>query len=115
MSEGEDEGDGDEEMEAIIHGYDEDEMDEDDDSDDIDAEAELIDDDGEDDGNREMTWHLEDIEEDSSIIRGGSVNADEREDQSPGIRAADIPYDEEVNKSFYELDLPFTHAHMIGR
>ncbi|KAI9282595.1 hypothetical protein BY458DRAFT_552211 [Sporodiniella umbellata] len=100
MSEGEHEDDGDEEMEAVIHGYDSDEMDEDEDTDDMNVEAELM---GEEDGNREMTWHLEDIEDDSSIIRGESMinEEDEVEDQSPSAGVLELPYDEEED----ELDV----------
>ncbi|KAI8364986.1 hypothetical protein EDC96DRAFT_443776, partial [Choanephora cucurbitarum] len=101
MSEGDDEGPV-EEMEAIIHGgeYDSDEMDEDDDnSDDIDAEAQLIDDDDEDDeeeGGREMTWHLEDIEEEPGIVRAEAVieTGDDRDNQSH-MRHITDPYEEE--------------------
>lgn len=93
MSEGEREEDGDQEMEAVIHGYDSDEMDEDEDADDMNTEG--LD---EDDGNREMTWHLEDIEDDSSMIRGESLmnEEDERDGQIPAAGVLDIPYDEEV-------------------
>ncbi|RCI05196.1 hypothetical protein CU098_002474, partial [Rhizopus stolonifer] len=96
----EDEEDGPvEEMEAIIHGgeYDSDEMDEDqDDSDDIDAEAQLIDDDEEEDGSREMTWHLEDIEEEPGIVHAEAVidTGDDRDDQNH-MRHLSDHYEEE--------------------
>ena len=101
MSEGDDEGPV-EEMEAIIHGgeYDSDEMDEDDDnSDDIDAEAQLIDDDeDEEEGGREMTWHLEDIEEEPGIVRAEAVieTGDDRDNQSH-MRHITDPYEEVIS------------------
>ena len=113
MSEGEGDEDGDEEMEAVINGYDSDEMDEDDDSEDMSAEAELI---GDEEGNREMTWHLEDIEDDSSIIRAESIinEEDERGEQSPSAGVMELPYDEEVKSYFYVISC-LTLFHRIGR
>ena len=98
MSEGDEDDDQvDEEMEAIMHGrgYDSDEMDEDDDNpDDIDAEAQLLeeDDDEDDEENgREMTWQLEDIEEETGIVHAENVDGDEERGH---IRNLSDPYDE---------------------
>lgn len=83
------------------HGYDSDEMDEDDeDSDDIDAEAQLIDEDeDDDDSGREMTWHLEDIEEEPGIVHADTVieTGDERDEQNH-LRNLSDPYDEVKKK-----------------
>lgn len=102
MSEGDgNEDEVDEEMEAIMHGrdYDSDEMDEDDDNpDDIDAEAQLLDDEDEEEeeNGREMTWQLEDIEEEPGIVHAENVDAgDDREEQTHH-RSLPSPY-EEVN------------------
>jgi E3 ubiquitin-protein ligase HUWE1 len=104
MSEGdEDDDEVDEEMEAMIHGrggYGSDEMDEDDDNpDDIDAETQLLDDEDEEEENgREMTWQLEDIEEEPGIVHAENVvdTGDERDEQNH-IRNLSDPY-EEVRK-----------------
>lgn len=101
MDEGDEENEVSEEMEAIIHGrgYGSDEMDEDDeDPDDIDAEAQLLDDDDEDDdeeeGNREMTWHLEDIEEEPGIVHAEAViDTGDQADQDH-VRQLSDPYEE---------------------
>lgn len=96
------EGDEDDEVEdALIHGrgYDSDEMDEDDDStDDIDAEAQLlVDEDDEDENGREMTWQLEDIEEESGIVHAENViDAGDDRDEQNHLRNLSDPY-EEVN------------------
>ncbi|GAA5813130.1 hypothetical protein MFLAVUS_006599 [Mucor flavus] len=95
------EGDEDDEVEdALIHGrgYDSDEMDEDDDStDDIDAEAQLlVDEDDEDENGREMTWQLEDIEEESGIVHAENViDAGDDRDEQNHLRNLSDPYEEE--------------------
>ncbi|CAO3635514.1 unnamed protein product [Mucor hiemalis] len=102
MSEGdEDEGEVDEEMEAIMHGhgYDTDEMDEDDDNpDDIDAEAQLLDedeDDEEEENDREMTWQLDDIEEEPGIVHAENVDDVGEDGDNNHIRNISDPYEEE--------------------
>ncbi|KAI8637213.1 hypothetical protein BD408DRAFT_447787 [Parasitella parasitica] len=76
--------------------FDSDEMDED--EDDIDAEAQLISDqdEDEDEGGRELTWHLEDIEEEPGIVHPETVidTGDER-DEPNHMRHLSDPYDEE--------------------
>lgn len=102
MSEGDDdEGEVDEEMEAIMHGrgYDSDEMEEDDDNpDDIDAEAQLLDEDEEEDeeeNDREMTWQLEDIEEEPGIVHAENVEDVDEDGDNNHIRHISDPYEEE--------------------
>lgn len=112
MSEGdEDDGEVDEEMEAIIHGrgYDSDEMDEDDDNpDDIDAEAQLlVDEDDEEENGREMTWQLEDIEEEPGIVHAENViDANDDGDEQNHIRNISDPY-EEVNNIKYIFEIGY--------
>lgn len=78
-------------------GFDSDEMDEDDLPDDIDAEAQLIsdEDDEDEEGGRELTWHLEDIEEEPGIVHAETVidTGDER-DEPNHIRHLSDPYEE---------------------
>ncbi|KAI8991027.1 hypothetical protein BDF20DRAFT_908845 [Mycotypha africana] len=102
MSEG-DEENGEEEMEAILHehSYDEDDMDEDEnDPSDIDAEAQFIDEENEEDEDeddevdREMTWHLEDIDEDPAIIHAEAV-IDTTDDNQDVRRTLSEIFDEE--------------------
>ncbi|KAI7908284.1 uncharacterized protein BX663DRAFT_482482 [Cokeromyces recurvatus] len=102
-----------EEMETMMHSgdYDSDEMDEDDEeSDDIDAEDELIEDeddeedDDEEDG-REMTWHLEDIEEEPGIVRAAAIiEAGDENDDQVNIRNLTDPYDEDEDDEEEEMD-----------
>lgn len=105
MSEGDEDDEADD---ALIHGrgYDSDEMDEDNDSsDDIDAEAQLlVDEDDEDENGREMTWQLEDIEEESGIVHAENVidTGDDRDEQNH-LRNLSDPY-EEVNTEDYNYN-----------
>ncbi|KAK4518814.1 ribosomal RNA biogenesis protein rrp5 [Mucor velutinosus] len=78
--------------------FDSDDMDQDEMADDIDAEAQLIsdeDDDGE-EGGRELTWHLEDIEQEPGIVHAETVidTGDER-DEPNHIRHLSDPFEEE--------------------
>ncbi|KAG2231174.1 hypothetical protein INT48_002955 [Thamnidium elegans] len=97
MSEGDEDDEADD---ALIHGrgYDSDDMDEDDDNpDDIDAEAQLlVDEDDEDENGREMTWQLEDIEEEPGIVHAENVidTGDDRDEQNH-LRNLSDPYEEE--------------------
>lgn len=78
-------------------GFDSDEMDEDDLPDDIDAEAQLIsdEDDEEEEGGRELTWHLEDIEEEPGIVHAETViDTGDEHDEPNHIRHLSDPYEE---------------------
>ncbi|GAN06879.1 conserved hypothetical protein [Mucor ambiguus] len=78
--------------------FDSDDMDQDEMADDIDAEAQLISDEDDDDeeGGRELTWHLEDIEQEPGIVHAENVidTGDER-DEPNHIRHLSDPYEEE--------------------
>jgi E3 ubiquitin-protein ligase HUWE1 len=86
MSEGEDDDEEvNEEMDAIIngHGYNSDDMDEDD--------PHLLDEnEEEEEDGREMTWHLEDIDEDSGLVHDPlTENGDVNIDQTNGQRMSE--------------------------
>ncbi|KAI9470603.1 MAG: hypothetical protein EXX96DRAFT_362871 [Benjaminiella poitrasii] len=101
-----------EEMETMMHSgdYDTDEMDEDEeDSDDIDDEDELVDDEEEEEeeeeDGREMTWHLEDIEEEPGIVHTATIiEAGDENDEQVHIRNMSDPYDEDEDDDEEEMD-----------
>ncbi|KAI8978993.1 hypothetical protein BDB01DRAFT_852215 [Pilobolus umbonatus] len=107
MSEGDDDEEVDEEMVIRGRGYDSDEMDEDEDENEIEVEAEIIDESDEDeDGSREMTWHLEDIEEEPGIVHAETVidTGDERDEQSHLGRISDAFEGEDEFEALSDFD-----------